>query len=207
MGVRVSSNLRSQAKDSNPCNRASLAPAALRITKMLTALLGLMTGTSLGALVYTIIQAALGKISPFNCVHFLQYSIESFVWYLVLSQTRSVFWETVNGGTPFSLNAPLRIRRVSILLIVLTLFGMLFSLAASWLCYGIPPSIGGITMGYSGFPAPETWQALADNANFMVIRQTVSIPLGSLLLPGILLLISIAMEYGYYLQKEHDETL
>ena len=207
MGARVGLRPDKWDKKCNGSDEMTPAPVVLKLASVLTALFRFLALASLGAFVYSLVQAVDGKTSPFNCIHFVQYFAESSVWYLVLSQAKAAIRVAFNDGTPFSATIPLRIKRMAILLIVLVILGMLFSLAASWLAYDAPPSIGGISMGYSGFPAPETWWAIAEHASSVPIRQTIYIPLGSLLLPIVLLLISIAMEYGCHLQKEHNETI
>ena len=160
MGARVGLRPDKWDKNCNGSDEMTPAPVVLKLASVLTALFRFLALTSLGAFVITLVQTVDGKTSPFNCILFVQYFAESSVWYLMLSQAKAAIRVAFNDGTPFSATIPLRIKRMAILLIVLVILGMLFSLAASWLAYDAPPSIGGISMGYSGFPAPETWGPL-----------------------------------------------
>lgn len=207
MGARVSTDYDSHRETADRRDRKATVPRARAVANVLTALLRVIALASLGAFVITAAQAAAGTTSPVKCLHFLQYAAELTCWCVLMSQAKRALMEIAAEGTPFPDNLSLRTRRIAALLLALTLLGMLFSFIGSWLCYGVAPSLGGISMGYAGFPDLEVWQAIAEHASSISVSQTGAIPLGSLMLPCATMFLSLAMERGQQLQREHDETL
>lgn len=205
MGARVRTNPKTSPSPS--WKRHALAPTLLKLATALAGLMAVLAVLSLVGLAFSAFGAIQQRNSPLACVHYLQYLVESTCWYLIAKQACRISADSIAGRTPFVAGIASRINTIAKLLFALACFGMALSLAASWLAYGVLPSIGALSMGYAGFPAPETWQAIAEEQASIPIRQTLSMPPSAFALPFALLLVSKAMELGRALQEEYDETV
>ncbi|MDO4429630.1 MAG: hypothetical protein Q4B91_09110 [Atopobiaceae bacterium] len=141
-----------------------------------------------------------------SSIFFLQSALELYLWHAVVGTSARLLRLSGERLTPFFAEAETGLQKIAALLLALPVVGMLFSAILVYLAHDGIVHIG-VTLGYAGFPVNAAWSALSGRDLAMDLPNSVSLPLGSLIIPVVLFCISRAFQYGSCLQQREDQVL